>query len=43
MTGSSLNVDFENLDFEGYNYKVRAKCGSLKVSFIDVVADMLFG
>ena len=43
VNGPSLNVDFEDLDFEGYNYKVRAKCGSLKVRFIDIVADMPFG
>ena len=43
MNGSSIDVDFEDLDFDRYNYKVRAKCGSLVVKFIDVVASTLFG
>ena len=42
VTGSSLNVDFDNLDFEGYTYLVRAKCGKLVVPFMEVDT-ILFG
>ena len=43
MNGYSINVDFGDLDFERYDYYVRAKCGSLVVKFIEVVDDILFG